>query len=165
MNIDATFWVAVSFIIFCIVIVYLKVPQKINSALSNIIKGIGDEIKNAEKLKEEAKNLLNEGQEKLESAHNESKQIIKNARDESEKLIIDANNQFFQTSEIKKKIAEQKIRQMKMDTIKNIKDESARIAIESVAKLIKTSIDKSKLDDLFEENLNQAKNTLKKTKI
>ena len=130
-----------------------------------MIKGIGDEIKDAEKLKEDAKNLLNEGQEKLESAHKESKQIIKNAKDESEKLIIDTNNEFFQTSEIKKKIAEQKIRQMKMDAIKNIKDESAKIAIESVAKLIKTSIDKSKLDNLFEENLNQAKNTLKKTKI
>lgn len=165
MSIDATFWVAVSFIIFCIVIVYLKVPQKINSSLNNMIKGIGDEIKDAEKLKEDAKNLLNEGQEKLESAHKESKQIIKNAKDESEKLIIDTNNEFFQTSEIKKKIAEQKIRQMKMDAIKNIKDESAKIAIESVAKLIKTSIDKSKLDNLFEENLNQAKNTLKKTKI
>ena len=95
MSIDATFWVAVSFIIFCIVIVYLKVPQKINSSLNNMIKGIGDEIKDAEKLKEDAKNLLNEGQEKLESAHKESKQIIKNAKDESEKLIIDTNNEFF----------------------------------------------------------------------
>ena len=101
----------------------------------------------------------------MESAHKESKKIIKNSKDESEKLIIDTNNQFFQASEIKKKIAEQKIRQMKMDAIKSIKDESARIAIESVAKLIKTSIDKSKLDNLFKENLNQAKNTLKKTKI
>ena len=165
MNIDATFWVAVSFVIFCVGIIYLKVPQKINSSLNNIINSINNEIKDAEKLKEEAKNLLNEGQEKLESAHKESKKIIKNARDESEKLIIDTNNQFFQASEIKKKIVEQKIRQMKMDAIKSIKDESARIAIESVAKLIKTSIDKSKLDNLFKENLNQAKNTLKKTKI
>ena len=165
MNIDATFWVAVSFVIFCAVIIYLKVPQKINSSLNNIINSINNEIKDAEKLKEEAKNLLNEGQEKLESADKESKKIIKNARDESEKLIIDTNNQFFQASEIKKKIVEQKIRQMKMDAIKSIKDESARIAIESVAKLIKTSIDKSKLDNLFKENLNQAKNTLKKTKI
>ena len=165
MNIDATFWVAVSFVIFCVGIIYLKVPQKINSSLNNIINSINNEIKDAEKLKEEAKNLLNEGQEKLESAHKESKKIMKNASDESEKLIIDTNNQFFQASEIKKKIAEQKIRQMKMDAIKSIKDESARIAIESVAKLIQTSIDKSKLDNLFKENLNQAKNTLKKTKI
>ena len=55
MNIDATFWVAVSFVIFCVGIIYLKVPQKINSSLNNIINSINNEIKDAEKLKEEAK--------------------------------------------------------------------------------------------------------------
>jgi F-type H+-transporting ATPase subunit b len=53
---------------------------------------------------------------------------------------------------------------MKEDAIKNIKDVSIKIAIESVKKLVKTSINKSKLDILFEKNLNQAKNTLKKTR-
>ena len=53
---------------------------------------------------------------------------------------------------------------MKEDAIKSIKEASVKIAIESVTKLIKTSINKSKLDTLFEENLNQAKNTLKKTR-
>ena len=53
---------------------------------------------------------------------------------------------------------------MKEDAIKNIKDASIKIAIESVNKLVKTSINKSKLDTLFEENLIQAKNTLKKTR-
>ena len=53
---------------------------------------------------------------------------------------------------------------MKEDAIKSIKDISIKIAIESVTKLIKTSINKSKLDTLFEENLNQAKNTLNKTR-
>ena len=34
MTIDATFWVAISFFIFFGGLVYLKVPQKINSALN-----------------------------------------------------------------------------------------------------------------------------------
>ena len=53
---------------------------------------------------------------------------------------------------------------MKEDAIRSTKDASVKIAIESVAKLVKTSINKSKLDTLFEENLKQAKNTLKKTR-
>jgi len=53
---------------------------------------------------------------------------------------------------------------MKEDAIKSIKDAAVKISIESATKLIKTSINKSKLDTLFEENLNQAKNTLKKTR-
>ena len=117
-----------------------------------------------ETLKKESKNLLNESQEKLENAQKENEQIIKNARQESEKLIIEINNKFFQISENRKIITEQKIVQMRENAIKSIKDASVKIAIESVTKLIKTSINKSKLDTLFEENLNQAKNTLKKTR-
>jgi F-type H+-transporting ATPase subunit b len=164
MIIDATFWVAIAFIIFIAGLVYLKVPQKINSLLINMIENIRNEINEAEKLKKESKDLLNESQEKLENAQKENEQIIKNTQEESEKLIIEINNKFFQTSENRKKITEQKIVQMKEDAIKNIKDVSIKIAIESVKKLVKTSINKSKLDILFEKNLNQAKNTLKKTR-
>jgi len=163
MIVDATFWVAIAFIIFIAGLVYLQVPQKINSLLNNMIENIRNELDEAEKLKKEANNLLNKSQEKLDNAQKENEQIIRNAREESEKLIIEINNKFFQTSENRKKITEQKIVQMKEDAIKSIKDVSVKIAIESVTKLIKTSINKSKLDTLFEENLNQAKNTLKKT--
>ena len=164
MTIDATFWVAIAFIIFITVLVYLKVPQKINSLLNIMIEDIKNELNEAEKLKKESKNLLNERQEKLENAQKENEQIIKNAHKESEKLIIEINNKFFQTSENRKKITEQKIAQMKEDAIKSIKDAAVKISIESATKLIKTSINKSKLDALFEENLNQTKNTLKKTR-
>ena len=164
MIVDATFWVAIAFIIFIVGLFYLKIPQKINSLLNHMIEDIKNEINEAEKLKKEAKNLLNGSQEKLENAQKENEQIIRNAREESEKLIIEINNKFFQTSENRKKITEQKIVQMKEDAIKSIKDASVKIAMESVTKLIKTSINKSKLDTLFEENLNQTKNTLKKTR-
>jgi len=164
MIIDATFWVAIAFIIFIAGLVYLKVPQKINSLLNNMIEDIRNELNEAEKLKKESKDLLNESQEKLENAQKENEQIIKNTQEESEKLIIEINNKFFQTSENRKKITEQKIVQMKEDAIKSVKDASIKIAIESVKKLVKTSINKSKLDILFEKNLNQAKNTLKKTR-
>ena len=32
---DATFWVAISFVIFCLIIVYKKIPQVINNLLDN----------------------------------------------------------------------------------------------------------------------------------
>ena len=92
MTIDATFWVAIAFIIFITVLVYLKVPQKINSLLNIMIEDISNELNEAEKLRKESKNLLNESQEKLENAQKESEQIIKNAQKESEKLIIEINN-------------------------------------------------------------------------
>ena len=164
MTIDATFWVAIAFIIFFVGLVYLKVPQKILFILNKMIENIKNELNEAEKLKKESKELLSENQEKFDNAQKESDQIIKNAREESEKLVIEINNKFFLICENRKKSTEQKITQMKEDAIKSIKNASVIIAVDSFSNLIKTSINKSKLDDLFRENLNQAKNTLKKTR-
>ena len=65
MTIDATFWVAISFFIFLGVLIYLKVPQKINSSLINQINEIKKELDEAEKLKVEAKNLLSDYEDKM----------------------------------------------------------------------------------------------------
>jgi len=93
----------------------------------------------------------------------EFEKIINAAKTESEKIIIEMNEKFFQSSENRKKITEQKIVQIKNDAIKDIKDASVKIAIESTSKIIQTSIDKSKLDAFFKRNLEQIKNSLKKT--
>ena len=58
MEIDSTFWVAVSFFLFFIGLIYLKVPQKINSLLNKLILDIKNEIDESEKLRTEAKLLL-----------------------------------------------------------------------------------------------------------
>ena len=163
MVIDATFWVAISFIIFIGALIYLKVPQKINDEMNNMINVIKNEIEEAKKLKDETKKLLNDSQFKIENAHKESKKIINTAKNESKKIIIEMNEKFFQSSENRKKIADQKIAQIKNNAIKDIKDASIKIAIESTSKIIRTSIDKSKLDTFFKQNLEQVKNSLKKT--
>ena len=165
MVIDATFWVGVSFILFFAVLIYLKIPQKINEILNNLIANIKNEIDESEKLRAEAKTLLENAQIKLESAQKESKKIINQAKKESENLIIEMNDKFHKSSEIKKNLAKNKISQMKESALKEIKDNSIRLAIESVKKLISTSIDKVKLDNLFEKNLEESKIALKKNQF
>ena len=148
MVIDATFWVGVSFILFFAGLIYLKVPQKINEVLNNLITNIKNEIVESEKLRAEAKTLLESSQIKLESAQKESKKIINQAKKESESLIIEMNDKFHKSSEIKKNLAKNKISQMKESALKEIKDNSIRLTVDSVKKIISNSIDKSKLDNL-----------------
>tara|TARA_Y100000590_G_C15642372_1_gene985497 strand:- start:335 stop:832 length:498 start_codon:yes stop_codon:yes gene_type:complete len=162
MKFDATFWVAISFIIFFAGLIYLKIPKKINDLLSKMIQDIKNEISESEKLRNESKLLLDKAQEKLDKANEDSRKIINEAKTESEKLVIEMNNKFHKSAEIKKSLTEKKIFQMKESAIKEIKDTSAKIAIEAVKKIISTSIDKSKLDNLFKNNLQEAKSALKK---
>ena len=80
MVIDSTFWVAVSFVIFFGGLIYLKVPQKINTILNKLISDIKNEIDESEKLRSEAKILLDNAQKKLDTAQSESKEILDQAK-------------------------------------------------------------------------------------
>ena len=162
MAIDATFWVAVSFIIFFGALIYLKIPQKITELLDKMISDIKNEIDESERLRTEAKTLLDNAQNKLDTAQTVSNKIIEEAKKDTDKLIIELNDKFHKSSEIKKNLAENKIRQMKEAAIKEIKDTSIKIAIDSVKKIITTSVDKSKLDTVFQKNLDETKEELKK---
>ena len=162
MAIDATFWVAVSFVIFFGGLIYLKIPQKINDVLSKLILDIKNEIDESEKLRTEAKILLETAQNKLDTAQKVSKEILDQAKKDSDHLVIEMNDKFHKSSEIKKNLAENKISQMKDAAIKEIKDVSIKIAVDSVKQIINTSVDKSKLDSLFDKNLNETKAALKK---
>jgi len=162
MAINATFWVAVSFVLFFGGLIYLRVPQKINEILNKLIADIKNEIDESEKLRTEAKTLLDNTQNKLDTAQSISNDILEDAKKDSEKLIIEMNNKFHKSSEIKKNLAENKISQMKEAAIKEIKDASIKIAVDSVKKIITTSVDKSKLDAVFQKNLDETKVELKK---
>ena len=152
MVIDATFWVAISFIIFIGGLIYLKIPQKINEILQKLILDIKNEIDESEKLRSEAKTLLDNAQGKLDTAKTISNNILDEAKKEGDNLIIEMNDKFHKSSEIKKNLAQNKIMQMKDAAIKEIKDASIRIAVDSVKKIISTSVDKSKLDAVFNKN-------------
>ena len=162
MIIDSTFWVAISFLIFFGALVYLKVPQKINEILNKLILDIRNEIDESEKLRTEAKMLLDNAQKKLDTAQSVSNEIIEQAKKDSDRLIIELNDKFHKSSEIKKSLAENKISQMKEAALKEIKDASIKIAVDSVKKIITTSVDKSKLDAVFQKNLEETKEQLKK---
>ena len=165
MAIDSTFWVAVSFLIFFGVLVYLKIPQKVNEILNKLITDIKNEIDESEKLRTEAKNLLDNAQKKLDTAQLVSGEILEQAKKDSDRLIIELNDKFHKSSEVKKNSAENKINQMKEAAIKEIKDTSIKIAMDSVKKIITTSVDKSKLDTLFQKNLDETKEELKKINL
>ena len=162
MIIDATFWVAISFVIFLSALIYLKIPDKIKNLLNDNINKIKNQIDEAEKLKDEANNKLSEQENRLAKAKKEIANMIKQANEESEKNIIKANDNFHKVMEIRKKNTEEKIRQMKAQAIKEIKNNSLDIALESVEKLMLNSLDKNKLDNIFDQSIEETKIALQK---
>ena len=162
MTIDAAFWVAISFFIFLGILVYFKIPQKVNNVLNENISNIKNQINEAEKLKEEAKNILSDHEKKISNSKAEVKSMIDKATESAEKNIIKINEDFHNLMENRKKNAEERIKQMKNQALKDIKNTSVEIAIESVEKLLKNSLDKSKLDKIYLSSIEETKLALKK---
>jgi F-type H+-transporting ATPase subunit b len=162
MTLDATFWVTISFIIFLGVLIYFKIPQKVKEILEQNILNIRNQISEAEKLKEDAKNILAENEKKISNSKSEVKEMINKANDEAEKNVIRVNEEFHNLMENRKKNAEERIRQLKSQAEKDIKNASVKIAIESAEKLIKNSLDKSKLDKIYSSSIEETKLALKK---
>ena len=162
MTFDATFWVTVSFFIFIGILIYFKIPQKVKTILEQNILDIKNQISEAEKLKEDAKNILIDHEKKISNSKNEVKEMLDKANDEAEKNVIRINKDFHDLMENRKKNAEERIRQLKNQAEKDIKNASVKIAIESVEKLIKNSLDKSKLDKIYSSSIEETKLALKK---
>ncbi len=162
MILDATFWVTVSFLIFLGILIYFRIPQKVNEILEQNIINIRDQISEAEKLKEEAKNILIEHEKKISNSKNEVREMINKANEDVEKNVIKTNEEFHNLMENRKKNVEERIKQLKNQAEKDIKNASVKIALESVEKLFKNSIDKSKLDKIFNSSIEETKIALKK---
>jgi F-type H+-transporting ATPase subunit b len=162
MTIDATFWVMISFFLFVGLLIYLQIPQKIKTMLEENISNIKGQIDEADKLKEDAKNILTEHEKKINNSKAEVKFMINQANEEAEKNIIKTNQTFHNLMENRKKNAEERIKQLKNQALKDIKNTSVKIAMGSVEKLLKNSLDKSKLDKIYLSSIEETKLALKK---
>ena len=162
MTIDATFWVMISFFLFIGLLIYFQIPQKIKSSLDENIGGIKNQIDEADKLKEDAKNILTEHERKISNSKAEVRLMINKATENAEKNAIKTNNNFHNLMDNRKKNAEERIKQLKNQALKDIKNTSVKIAIESVEKLLKNSLDQSKLDKIYSSSIEETKLALKK---
>jgi F-type H+-transporting ATPase subunit b len=161
---DATFWVAISFVIFCLIIVYKKIPQVINNLLDNKINEIKSEIDNAKNLKNESEQLLKKYKKKIEDAHIERSQILNSEKKETEIFIQESENKFEQLILNKKKSLEQKLDQMKVKAIKDMQNISNKIALEAVKKIISNSANDEKMKVINQKNLEKIFINLTNTK-
>lgn len=162
---DATFWVAISFVIFCLIIVYKKIPQVINNLLDNKINEIKSEIDNAKNLKNESEQLLKKYKKKIEDAHMEKNQILNSEKKETEIFIQESENKFEQLILNKKKSLEQKLDQMKVKAIKDMQNISNKIALEAVKKIISNSANDEKMKVINQKNLEKIFINLTNTKV
>ncbi len=83
---DATFWTAVSFFLFIILVVW-KARGIIASQVNGRIERIKASLKEAENLRKEAKKILTDLSQALENSTEQSNEILQSAKKDAELLI------------------------------------------------------------------------------
>ena len=138
----------------------IKAGTKIINYIGKIISN--KKVEESEKLKEEAKRQLAEYEKRIGDSKSQVNRMIKEANDQAEKNIIKSNEVFHKLIEIRKKNTEEKIKQLKNQAIKDIKNASVNIAFASIEKLLLNSLDKSKLDKIYIQSIEETKLALQK---
>ena len=155
---DSSFFVAISFLIFVVLVIYMGLPRMIISALDKRSEDIQEELDEARNLREEAQKILAKEKKNLDKAEEESKNLIEKAKQQVDELTKKAEETLKEDIERKKKIAELKIEQAETEALNDVK---ARGGI-SEYKLVLDET--TTTPDLIDRNIMYAKILLKPTR-
>jgi F-type H+-transporting ATPase subunit b len=150
---DPTFWVAISFVLFA-VLVFKPLGKFLSSTLDGRSLRIQTELNEALRLKEEAQALLSSYQRKHKEATDEAKKILKNAENESKRIAIEAESNLEESLNKKIQMAMQKISTYENSVMQEVRTNSIDLTISTVRNLIKENIDDAINDDLVINALN-----------
>src|ERR1700709_693276 len=147
---DAAFWATIALFVFIAVVIYLKVPGMIGKALDGRIKAIENELAEAERLRQEAKFLLEEYEAKRQAAATEAEGIVAAAREEAFRLTAEAKVSLEQLITRRAKAVEDKIAQAESQAVAEVRSRSADVAVEA-ARLLLTRQMSQKGDALVDQ--------------
>ncbi len=133
---DPTFWALVALVLFLLLMVYLKVPGVVTSALDKRADTIRKELDDARRLREEAQALLAEYQRKGREAETEAEEIIDQAKREAEAIAGEATRRLDEYVASRTRLAEQKIAQAETQALQEVKALSADVAIAAAEKIL-----------------------------
>ena len=138
---DPTFWVLIAFITLFLVLIYLKVPKAIAKQLDDRSQQIETNIRDAEKLREDAQELLANYEKKQKESVNEIENIISSAQIEVERMRKQATERLKQTLSRREKIAMDRISQLEAQALIEVSNLAASIAIDATQDLIQKNIE------------------------
>jgi len=133
---DAAFWATIALFVFIGVIIYLKVPGMIGKALDGSIKAIEGELAEAERLRLEAKFLLEEYESKRQAAASEAQSIVDAAREEAFRMTAEAKTALETLIARRTKAVEDKIAQAEAQAVAEVRSRSADVAVEAARVLL-----------------------------
>ena len=146
---EPEFWVAVAFLIFVGILVYVGVPKMLLGALDDRAKRVQAELDEARRLKEEAQKLLAEYKAKQRQADEEAVAIIEGAKAEAERIAAESKTKMEEFVARRTKMAETKIAQAEAQAVADVRAAAAEAAVTAAEKILTSTVKGKVADDLL----------------
>ena len=134
---DSNIVVAISFLCFVGVLIYVGVPKILGGALDKRAEKIQDELDEARRLREEAQSLLASYERKAKEVEGHTEAIVAQARTEAERAAEDAKAALAASIEHRLKGAADRIASAEAAAVKEVKDRAVAIAVDVAGEIMR----------------------------
>jgi F-type H+-transporting ATPase subunit b len=157
---DPETWVAISFLIFAALLVYLKVPRKVAQTLDARSTAIERELEEARKLRAEAESILEDYKRRAANAQAEADSILAQAEREAAAYAKEARATFDEMITRRLNLAEQKIKLEEEKARKQIRAQAAELAVAAAEQLIEQKVTGKVAENMISSSLERIKKRL-----
>lgn len=153
MVMDPSFWVAVAFVIFIGVLVWLKAFRTVVGSLDQRAERIKAQLDEANSLREEAQKTLAEYKRKQRDAVAETEKIIEHAKEEAARIRKQAEQDLEHSLARRRQQAEEKIAQAEAAALKELRGRAVDLAVAATGRLITETLDEKRSRDLIDRSI------------
>ena len=154
---EPEFWVAVAFVLFLGVLIYVGVHKKLIEALDHRSGRIQAELDEARRLRDEAGKLLADYQRKQQEAEREAEAIVADARAEAGRVAAEARVKMEEFVARRTKLAETKITQAEAQALADVRAAAADAAVTAAEKILRDAAKGKIADDLIVQGIADVK--------
>ena len=151
---NPSLWVAISFILFLILIAK-PAWTFITSSLDKKIDEIRAKIEEATKLREEAQDILAAHKRKLSDAENEADDIIRQAREQAQTLKTKLTEELEEALQRREKLAMDRIAQAETDAQEEVRALTTDIALAAARGLLADEVQNDKAEALVNDAIRE----------
>jgi F-type H+-transporting ATPase subunit b len=157
---EPEFWVAIAFVVFVGVLIYVGAHRKIIEALDQRSARIKSELDEARRLRDEAQSLLAEYQRKQGEAEREAEAIVAEAKAEAERVAAEARGKMDEFVARRTRQAETKIGQAEAQALADVRAAAADAAVAAAEKILRETAKGKIADDLIARGIADVKSKL-----
>ena len=156
----ATFFVALSFVLFVVFVIWVGLPSTIIKSLDDRSEQIKKELDEARILHEEAQKLLATEKRKLEQCDEEVEDILKQASEQAALITEKSNKLLKEEIQRKQKQADLKIAQARDEAVREVKAKASELSLIIAKEYLKENIDDNVASDLIDKSISDLKDNL-----